>query len=433
MLPYLWTKWILICTIAVVLAIYKVRALQLELNASTFPASVEIYEGTFGGGGKYRLFQSVHPPIDIVTYRGRILGRNSDTDTLVNNTIIQEYKCNGRTIISVSRLRYGVSYKVYTTCYEIIGHFAKRITRRVKNNFVTSPISLPMDPNADKFHPFINSFPCGDGIKSNKWSIIRSTHKRQGRHKLSYLRDPDETFHISPLINIDGDSQDPNFPPSSISSQSTKIYFPGEPKYIQIWNSHSQISRTYILHIPQIEDGTFKPGNIVSRGYKFSVPSSGDVQYRPIRLTVNISNPETTARDIVVMANLKRGCWLYTQYSILPLRDQKYIYVNVVNFERKCDIYHVTPDAFVTHVEVFNHTANGAQYVVVNVKKRENDLLKNIKKVYKLVSESYEDKYVDVSSGWDKLYVDMLYTIYTVDNTCQSVMNSDFVTGTSSE
>ncbi|ORM41426.1 uncharacterized protein BXIN_2503 [Babesia sp. Xinjiang] len=174
------------------------------------------------------------------------------------------------------------------------------------------------------------------------------------------------------------------------------------------------------LYLPPVEDGIFKPRNIIDASYKFIGSKTPSHPSKYISLYIDISSTQTSQADVIVLANLKRGDWLYTQYTVVPLREQRFVLLSVINSAQNCEIYRTADDLFVTHVEVFEHVTHYWQYVVVNIKvvdagssSRINTYI-DAKRLYVRHVQEQGIVYFDVTDEDLSLHLEMIYNINTL-------------------
>ncbi|ORM41277.1 uncharacterized protein BXIN_0859 [Babesia sp. Xinjiang] len=69
-----WSPKVAICAVLVIICLYPVGGLVLDLSHTSFPSCIDVFEGTFTGGGMYRMFHSNGARIAIVRYGDQALG-----------------------------------------------------------------------------------------------------------------------------------------------------------------------------------------------------------------------------------------------------------------------------------------------------------------------------------------------------------------------
>ncbi|ORM41415.1 uncharacterized protein BXIN_2571 [Babesia sp. Xinjiang] len=404
-----------VCALVSINYIFPIEGCILDVSQTAFPPHVDIFEGKFGRGGIYRMFHSKCSTIRLVTYGDRILSILKHRNAVVRDVYVQVYTIDNHTIISITRVL-GDNNRTYTSFHEVIGTTVKFSSRRVKESIVTSPISLRLDIDTDKVHPFIATI-CGCAEHRFKtWSVLPSHKNYLDEGTIARLRNGSGVFVISPVINIDKQFRNRYSPPTSLSSFSNEVRVSPTGETVTIWIKYMNALKPFLILIPPVEMGIFKPANIFRNPYVFAAQCPHGDLSRPVGVTIDISSKESDVEHLVVLADLRRGCWLYTQYSLVPLLEQSLVSVTVMNSENY-QIYKVTPDSIVTHVEVFNHVKHGWQYVVVNIKKLEGHDALDIQKVYKRIDVDGGLAYFDLDNFWSEPYLDMLYNIDTLD-TC---------------
>ncbi|ORM41822.1 uncharacterized protein BXIN_0584 [Babesia sp. Xinjiang] len=363
------------------------------------------------------MFHSNAAPIDVVTYGNRILNYKKYCNYRVSDVYIQTYRRGHRSIISITRFILGGRTYLHTTYYDIVSNKCTYTTRKIKELFVAGAISLRLDVDSEKFHPFIDAARSHGGWQGKTWSISHYSRRSEDGpivHRISYRL---ERFLISPIVNIDKQFRDTNHPPPSLSACSTKVSIGMGRDWALMWIKHGCTCSKFMYSIPPVEEGKFKPKPILESPYNFI---SDVKRYNTARhkiVAIDISSTFTSVPDIVILANLKRGDWLYTQHSFVPIMDQNFVLVKVVNSEKRCEIYETDDETFVTHVEVFDHVKSDSQYVVVNIatpsktaRLGEPRFEKN-KRVYKPIVFGEILRYVELANIWVDPYLDMLYNI----------------------
>ncbi|GFE53199.1 spherical body protein, putative [Babesia ovis] len=184
-------------------------------------------------------------------------------------------------------------------------------------------------------------------------------------------------------------------------------------------------------------DGVFKPENILNDQSNI-VNLCADLPKHKDRFTeIDISSTDSNAAELVVLANLRRGCWLYTQYSIMTTIHPRDVFVNVVDSQMGKVLFVTKEDVYVTHVEVFEHIGQGWKYVVVNLKKLDWNNYTNddsdIKEVYKRIDDEGNIAYLDLRILCRWPYINMLYNIKIDDGSCHDNDIHDVMMDTAGE
>ncbi|ORM42288.1 uncharacterized protein BXIN_1100 [Babesia sp. Xinjiang] len=306
---------IVIFAVLLIGSIYPIQSLVLDLTRTYFNPCIDVFEGTFKNGGIYRMFHSHDPIIRLVTYGQEVLGPSTTRVAFPSDVYVQEYRRGDRRIVAVTHFITEGARLLKTTYYKIVGTRVSAATRPVKNAFIGGPISLKLDLDSPKAHPFISASDKDGEYQPSVWSIIpRSRYPGEpavGRMIFRY-----EVYFISPVINIDQQFRDHNSPSPSLISHSTNIRVSrtGDSTIISI--KHGSFSGRFIARTPPTGDGIFRPKNIILSSYDFSACTQGPHLTRRDVLKIDISSIETNVPEIVILANLRRGDWLYTQYSL---------------------------------------------------------------------------------------------------------------------
>ncbi|ORM39838.1 uncharacterized protein BXIN_0194 [Babesia sp. Xinjiang] len=183
-----------------------------------------------------------------------------------------------------------------------------------------------------------------------------------------------------------------------------------------IWIKYGRAHLAFTVQIPPTENGIFKPKSIIECPYVLRQPYTVAEHVR--HLNIDISDCSNANIDVIILGNIRRGCWIYTQFNIVPLRNSPYVLVKVTNSKYQCDIYEATDGAMVTHVELFDHAEHGWQYVVINIGRRTSENIRRMSmskemKVYKRIDGDDNIVYFDLSNFWVDPYIEMLYNIDT--------------------
>ncbi|ORM40367.1 uncharacterized protein BXIN_1870 [Babesia sp. Xinjiang] len=402
-----------LCVLIYTATILSIQTARINLTATEFPPCVDVFEGIFSGGGVYRMFHSHSSPISIVEYGIVTLLDVSSKKCYESDTYVQDYRRGDHVFVTISRF-HGKEFKVlHTFVYEIKGNELRLSSHELKKAFVGGLISLKLDLAAPKQHPFIAVAPSYEDVQHVMWSIIPLSRGYQKLSPARRIRNRHDRYMISPMVNLDKEYNDENDPPSSISCYNSNIHISTKQHTVLVIK-HPHLKYHYRARIPQVEDNIFKPRNVLSFIYDFTLPAKGAESHRNVHINIDISTTETTESDIFILANLRRGCWLYSQYSIIPLMDQSTVSVKVMNSDKYL-IYEGLPNFIITHVEVFNHVTKGWQYVVVNTIKVEPSKVASIQKVFFRHDEDGNTIYFDLDMFWAEPYIDMLYNINVLE------------------
>ncbi|ORM42248.1 uncharacterized protein BXIN_1514 [Babesia sp. Xinjiang] len=407
-----------ICALAIITSVYPINSVTLDISKTEFPACIDIFEGTFKNGGVYRMFHSNGPPIAHVTYGKVLLGPLTNGKIPIRDIYVQHYKRGDRSIVAISHMNAIRKRVVTTRFYATNGTVCRTTNMDVKEEFVGNHILVPVNIYAEKVHPFIGAAYTDGQCQTKQWSVLSPRAKCNRHDDMGCIRFRMESVFISPVINIDQQFRDHNSPPPSLSSHSTTVQVAPEGDAVTTWIKNGSHRVSYLIKLPPTENAIFRPRQIIDPLHnlpKHVTPTSHILKH--ININVDISSIETNVPEIVILANLRRGDWLYTQYSFTPIIDLRYIRVKVLNSEHSCELYETDGEAFVTHVEVFDHVKSGLQYVVVNITTPGRDRVligpqfENIKRVYKRIYGEEGVVYFDINQVWLEPYLDMLYNI----------------------
>eukprot|EP00371_Babesia_bovis_P000953 XP_001609600.1 hypothetical protein [Babesia bovis T2Bo] len=405
----IWASLLLICS-------RLSYALEVDLMQPTIPYPVESFEGSFYGGGRFRLIHSSTPSIALVKY-GNL--------TIFNN--VQEYRRVIGLIVSVIDVDRTTNEFGHIRHFEIVDDQLRLINRARKLDFVSGPISLVIDLKSTQLNPLV--------IKTTKGT---NTQYRLTRHcnaklrdSISRIRGRNDIFLISPILNIDWLYQTPGGPQSLISSHSVKVDVDVVLQQYTLWIKHKVYVGNYVLSLPPVVNGVFKAQNILDPSYRNIRPIPTGGAGSTSQLEIDISRFDNSSPEVIVVANLRRGCWLYRQYCIVPFPYPEQV-VKVINSKVQTVIYE-SSNVLVTHVEVFDHVGHGWEYVVVNTMKvYDTDIndefhTETVREVFKRMDSQGPNAYFDLSTICRCPYVKMLYNISVWEQSCVNVDVHDLV------
>ncbi|ORM39837.1 uncharacterized protein BXIN_0195 [Babesia sp. Xinjiang] len=401
---------IIINLVSLLICVLPTYSLFIDLKSDELPSCVEVYGGTFSDGGVYRLILSRTPPIIGVTYGNRWLRPVSSGSAVTRDMFIQEYRRGDTKIIGVSHFT-GKNYDyLYTAYYKYRPDILELITREAKSKFLNGPLFLPVDITSERLHPFILKTTLYEPVVSITWAPLPRSPNYNPRDIFARVRRRNEVIQLSPIFNID----------PQISDSSSNAYLNAHCEQLLIVPGIHSITivvrkeigtAKHSIRIPPIVNDVFRPSNIVVGEYRFCETRNYFYQSLFSIVTIDVARPDASVKGVVILANLKRGVWLYTQHSVLPVQDQIYTHVRVINSHANLELFQVDDDAFVTHVEVFDNLRSGVQYVVINYEKlHEYDSLK-LHKIYVRQIAEQGITYVDPRSIYPLPYMEMLHNI----------------------
>ncbi|GFE53184.1 spherical body protein, putative [Babesia ovis] len=322
--------------------------------------------------------------------------------------------------------------------YLFNGEVCLQATNEDTKCLVRDAIKMSVDMHSGLMHPLILKTIEANGHQRVIYSIAK-LYSRHNRSVSNKIRTMYISYVISPLLNIDKFSGYSDSPPSSFNSYSSEIYLNiQERRFMVKLTLGAHANKNIIIKIPSYIDGVFKPENILNDQSNI-VNLCADLPKHKDRFTeIDISSTDSNAAELVVLANLRRGCWLYTQYSMVPLYGPRYRFIKVVNKKAKQEIYQEGEQMYVTYVEVFDHVHQGWQYVVVNLRKLDgnnytNDDYGDIKEVYKRIDDEGNIAYLDLRILCRWPYINMLYNIKIDDGSCHDNDIHDVMMDTAGE
>ncbi|ORM41948.1 uncharacterized protein BXIN_0552 [Babesia sp. Xinjiang] len=405
----LWNPRPAIYAAALIISIYPIGSVILDISQQDFPPYIDIFVGSFWNGGIYRMFHSHGPLITLVKCGDEIMFDSSYQPALSLDVYVQDYRRQGRHIISVSRFN-KVGFKLLkTTFYEKKQDKCTVITRGVKDAFVGSHIALPLALDAYKLHPYI--IEDSSAAENEVQYRVPTYYSSRGSLPVINMRSAKDVFIISPILNIYNTARDPNSPSPSIHCYAHKVDVALDRARTTIWIKRGRFVDKHVLNMPPLNENIFRPSNILNCGYDLVLPLMSAGVSNPITVNIDISSTDIIIPEIIILDNLRRGDWLYRQYSVMPAMEQNYIYIGIIDSMKGCEIYKETNDTFVTHVEVFFHVDIGTQYVVININRRRDSDYGNNKRLYRSFNMEQRTQYVDLTDFWVDPYLEMLYNI----------------------
>ncbi|ORM39497.1 uncharacterized protein BXIN_2891 [Babesia sp. Xinjiang] len=404
-----------ICAVLLVISISPIHSITLQLNETEFPSSIDVFEGKFERGGIYRMFHAEHTQIDCVKYRDMILTPSRSRKRIKVDTYVQEYRRGENRVISITLFYLKDDIRMDTTFYQITDNRYKVIALIDRNKFVGKTVILNLDVGSHKIHPFIGVNSVRGARPYTEWSVMRGGGGIKSKtlgHRVKYRT---EHIILTPIQNIEKTSRSNNSPPTKLSSNITKILIGSSEGNMRIWLKYKFCTKSLSIQIPPIYNGVFRPRNIVLDPLQLSQCDTTTIPTASINVEIDISNNESITPHVIVLANLRRGDWLYSQHSIVPFIYRTRAIVKVVNSTDNCEIYQMVDERRVTHIEIFDHVKHGWQYVVINIVGQAGIGLRHIKKIYKRIDDSNFVAYFDLSKFWINPYIDMLYNIDTLE------------------
>ncbi|EDO08684.1 hypothetical protein BBOV_III011320 [Babesia bovis T2Bo] len=353
----------------------------LDLNESEFPEFVQVTHGTFSNGGIYRMIQS--PARDVMFIKSHQvyltgINRSPNNDAMV---YVEEYKRDERTFVSVLFYKFA-NLLVERRYYEPQGCTVAFVSRFQVQSFVNGPINLCIDLEIGMHHPVIEPMINVEDGRQIIAGYIGNKVLDFPPGSLARVWSKDSYFRFMPIINIDPLSKSLHNPPSALIGFINGYYQDPDSKYLVI-NIEEIRDVEYRVWIPGIDNGTFKPQNILQNPPKISVHEPKPVDARAVEIIIDISRTSKHEPDVLAMINLSRGVWLYSQYTILPIRHVEDMNIIVENSAMKTEIYQVEDDYFITYVEIFEHMLSNNRFVVVNMRKLESPFMSDTRKVFK--------------------------------------------------
>ncbi|GFE55187.1 spherical body protein, putative [Babesia ovis] len=403
---------LIIVFILVYLCTSLMQCMDVDMSMTDFPNDFNVFHGSFKDNGIYRLVQTKASQVKMVTYGNSIIESLASMGHYIIDIYVEEYKRGDMIIIGVTRACFRPRHFAKRSVYKKISNQFIPITPREKAEFIGGHISITLDWTSTKHHPLLSTALVNVYCKGLVWHCIANTPRGRRSAMLHSIFHDDE-FEISPILNID-QTDNGCHPPSMLIARISRLYISPEKGSIVICID-GKLDDEYKLILPPTDDGIFQPKNIFQHVNGINGPLVRTECKNDNKLHIDISTLNTENADIVILANLKRGVWLYTQYSILPYRYSTNTFVVVEN--RTNNVIYQVPDnnTVVTHVDVFNHIHKDWQYVVVNTLRWNLGMYTEAKVIYKRVYDDNQNgvAYYDVSNFCTGPYHLMLSSINT--------------------
>ncbi|EDO06827.1 putative integral membrane protein [Babesia bovis T2Bo] len=409
-----WRHFFVATGICIILSGCKSYGMILDLDMDKFPDNLEIFRGTLENGGKYFLYHSSDPIISKVIYRGSVLNTVRSKITNFPDVYVQKFEKEKQVIVGIHYF-YSMLWKHKSrTCYFLFNDTTSIVVHRSMLSQFSGHLFLPLDLKNEKQHPFVVKSHVGSKIRGDIWAIIASTGRRTTTSYISRLRSSHDCIFFSPITNIDSYPPSPNYPPTSIYAHCTKVHVSDVDGNFYLHIKRDRNTVIYLFQLPKTKNYTFKPGNILRTNYRFGVAKPSFPTSRQRIIVIDIATFEVKIPDLVILANVRRGDWLYHQYTILPLWYPDFPTVTVINSVDNISIYKTNEQTYVECVEIFINVDHGWQYVVLTIAEWDGMQLGYIKKVYMRMVKDGNDIYYDLEKVGTSRYVDLLYNIKTL-------------------
>ncbi|GFE55438.1 spherical body protein, putative [Babesia ovis] len=385
---------------------------HLELTNDIHPPCMEIYEGSFHGGGKYRMFHS-SPRIDKLTYLGMQISLELPNFT-PEDIYIQEYKVGSLVVVEIDWCLGVGNRRLQSAHYCIHGEKLSKSTRALRNQLLNNHLVLSIDLKSRKVHPFIEvNYDFEQGLII--YTVMTHESDVTKKNSITEIRAKHINISISPILNIE-DNHKPGDPLPFISLQSKKIYLPLQGDFIMSWLKHNTYATMYKFIIPPVKHGIFSPADFVTNKSLFTLTRPYVQNSKISELDVDISSKVSNDIRVAIMANIRRGAWFYTQYSVIPPTEDGYLHVNVINSKEKCEIYKANLLECITHVEIFQHVTHDWQYAIVNIDRYTLPYTRcqrptKIQEAFKRIYDKDKTVYYNLNRFTKDVYINMLYNI----------------------
>ncbi|GFE53672.1 spherical body protein, putative [Babesia ovis] len=303
----------------------------------------------------------------MITYKEYVIDATDCKIKLPNDIYVHEYKRGDTVMVSIHYFYFNdelMSSKVLR--FEVTDGNRSVVTLEQVDGFIGDGISLPVDLTDNKVHPYILQSYVHHRFNGRVWYLIPVAVGNTTETILGSMLSNEIKVMISPIYNIDHHNSGTDVPIPSLNAQATRYHIADNGDYVEIYIKRDGYDVPYSFNIPQIEFGIFKARNMLVEPFDFQRLVPGFKPLRNIEVNIDISSVDNSVADVVTLADLRRGDWVYTQYNIVPIRSPEYALVHVVNSMDEKVIYTAIDDDYVTYVEVFLNPSEGLYFVVVN-------------------------------------------------------------------
>ncbi|EDO05320.1 putative integral membrane protein [Babesia bovis T2Bo] len=392
-------------------------AIIIDLDRSVYPQDVEVYHASFIRGGLHRIFHGRTEMISAVKYKTCYYNTMLRNMTSVTDVYVQEYRRGSEIYIETNRCIKGVQKQLHTTFCKIVAPHCVLLTRRDKMLLAAS-ISIPINLNHLFLHPFlVRSREEEEDGTSISLDLVSKRAYNKKLNGCRILRFTNPNIFISPIYGLDSQTNASSYSNPMLISQSVKIYHVLGTMSITLWLKGLPSSESKFVEIPPISDGIFRPRNIVRFALKFNEYVDNSRPSTSNHLYIYVDSVEVSVPDIIILANLKRGDWLYTQYSILGSRYLEYPTIGVKSSQTGQMIYSAAFDEYVRYVEIFTHVFNQWKFVVVSITKFTKGVPHRLKKIYLRERRNRVDYYIELYDSCANSSLDMIYNIKIINPT----------------
>ncbi|GFE54946.1 spherical body protein, putative [Babesia ovis] len=334
----------------------------------------------------------------------------------VADVYVQQFKRDGLNMVSISYIFVNGAKQYETIQVEINHNSLVYVDKEKRESWVKQWLALPLNFLAAKWHPLIAVSHGEKDIDEKSWYIIPQRLDDTRVH-MACLRHNKYKLIISPIHLIDVNSHFEDRRSPLLISHAVKVTFSPTKGYITIMIKIKTCSDSYKVYIPSTSHGFFEPSNILRDCYTITYMKGCSTSSSHVKIYVDISKAYSQWPEVVIITNLRRGNWLYTQYSIAPLRFTTHVLVDVINSTKHTELYKASGNETVVYVEVFDDFMDRWQYVVVHIRKQNYDpKIKNAslpiaQKVYKRIEMENGFVYYDLDAFDKDTFMNMLSKI----------------------
>ncbi|EDO08710.1 putative integral membrane protein [Babesia bovis T2Bo] len=425
------SKKVLICAISIIWYIAAVSGCMLDIFKPVVSPDIIMHSGTYGTNGIYRMFHSYVSMITNVYYNGNLLKNIRLMDCEPRDVFVQTFQNSSICLIVITIMLIGNNDQAVQNYFITDGSGHRKASNRLRSMHIGSKVFLNVDVVSDQLHPFVVREKINDTTNIFSWSINAGKLTEDGI-PIHLLKGKSEDYYISPITNVCYDPLDRSGKMTFIISHCTNVLY--EPGGESLWLtiSYGIQSKALSMTIPPVIDGIFRPDYIFSTSLYFQLLWELSDISNDITIDIDISNIDNVTPDVVILANLKRGLWLYTQYAVAPIRHHTYTTVKQVTAGVQT-LYVTQDNEYVTHVEIFDHVKHGWRYVLVHIRnvkplhEKENRNYTEHKKLYLRYPNREIVAYKDINDIWLEEYMDMLYNIDTRITTCETIDSDEII------
>ncbi|GFE55190.1 spherical body protein, putative [Babesia ovis] len=339
---------------------------QIDLCKTRFPDSIQVAVGNFNNLGIYRLLHLKSPAHVTIMHGDVFISAPGLKLAPISEVFIEEFRRGSRLFIAVTYIAHSNDYAEHVYV-EKRGKYIYECTGEEKNAFVNGPVRIRTDIMFIN-HSVIDTKVVVGHVKPWVWLSIGNKADDETGLLHSRLWKDGTTYLMSPIVQIDSMSRNLDGPGASLIGRITAFHQYSNEQIITVKLDKTG-DREFILIIGPIEKDIFTPMNLSAYPHMVGIPIAKPVTIRQHDVDIDISRTMLPPYDVVILSNLRRGDWLYSQHTILPIRKMEDLNTRVWDAYSMVEIYKVCDEEVITHVEVFQYAVKPLKYVVVHTRK----------------------------------------------------------------